>query len=135
MEKSVVTILNKISIEVFHAETELNEKASRLVVSVPIEGNDWIHLIFYEKIRKFPVLVLNMPPMPWRNNTYCRFLMNFLEWYFGGLPEPIESVSEEFLGHTFHGWQPNCFNPIQVYSWSKKVLSKTEINDFVLGLK
>jgi len=136
MGKSVVNYLKRVSEEEYQASTTLSEDASKLVISVPVENNEKIHLKFYENIDGHPILILNMPETfsGGKAQKYHLWLMNFLKWKYcddDQMPNPRVC---DFKGHQFGDWQPNDSYFISVYSWDKKIPNGTTINRMILGL-
>lgn len=134
MENRAISYLKKMSEVIYHANTDLDHKASKLVVSASFGKGETVNFKFLEDYNNtgYAVLMLNMLlPSFGKAVSFYLQIETFLEWYYDKkLPTPI---CHDFAGHRFFDWKPNSANPILVYSWGEEKLSITEINRLILG--
>lgn len=133
-ERGLASLLQAISEEIFHAETNYDETTKKLTVSMSIGVRDSMNLKFYENYGGYPILVTNIPPNFWGIGVlYFLLFTVILKWRYGFIPKPWKFESE-FVGYQFYGWKANSIYPMKVYLWNDSNWNMAKINQLILGL-
>jgi len=132
-KKLMVELLKNLLEKLFRAKTIFDGEKLKLTASVPVGLGGEMNLMFWEDVDGAPVLVLNVPPLPWGvDEEVLVLLKELLEWRYGELPKSVKYGSAAFRGHKFYGWKPNDFNLMYVYLWDKTGWSEARLNELIL---
>lgn len=130
--KKLVVLLDVLLRKMFGAKTVLDMDALKLTASLLVGFNLKLNLMFWEDVGGSPVLVVNMPPLPWGSGQMVWVLLiQLLEWNYGWIPKPIV-YQTEFKDYKFSGWKPDSHNPMYVYLWNDRGWKELSLNKLIL---
>jgi hypothetical protein len=116
MNRQMLSALDGLLRDKFAARTTLNMDTLKLTASLSIYGGrEEVNLMLFGNVDGYPVLVMNMPMVPW-NTEFWKSFTGFLGDYGYQFPKP-RIYTDEFRGYKIEGWEANNFNPIYVYLW------------------